>query len=421
MNKNSKRYGAQAAAGALLGAFLANGTYNVLSIYLLPLSERMGASITSIALLFTFGSVGSMIGSFLLGALLKRMSAKALASIGSICFGLFFIILGFTTSLPLLYVGGALFGFSTVAAGMTIAQTIANWWFVKGRAKVISFITVGIGLGGLVLSPIVAGLIASFGIQKAALIQGISIGALLLINSIFIIPNKPETYGVLPVGAEEVQETASNTNVSVAHSLSVNEILKTVPFWLVTASALIGNLVFCGFLNNASALYQSMGASAGQAALCISVYNLVRLGWSTLYGTASDKFGMRPSSTVFLIITTLTFFASTKLTGMAGAMITASLIGSISIIGMLGAVCLPKIYGAKESASLIGISVAIATIGAMIGSPFAARIYEVTGSYNTFMVIGGVLLIVVIVCLMTATSEKSINKIRMKAEQKASN
>ena len=104
MNKNSKRYGAQAAAGALLGAFLANGTYNVLSIYLLPLSERMGASITSIALLFTFGSVGSMIGSFLLGALLKRMSAKALASIGSICFGLFFIILGFTTSLPLLYV-----------------------------------------------------------------------------------------------------------------------------------------------------------------------------------------------------------------------------------------------------------------------------------------------------------------------------
>ena len=187
MNKNSKRYGAQAAAGALLGAFLANGTYNVLSIYLLPLSERMGASITSIALLFTFGSVGSMIGSFLLGALLKRMSAKALASIGSICFGLFFIILGFTTSLPLLYVGGALFGFSTVAAGMTIAQTIANWWFVKGRAKVISFITVGIGLGGLVLSPIVAGLIASFGIQKAALIQGISIGALLLINSIFII------------------------------------------------------------------------------------------------------------------------------------------------------------------------------------------------------------------------------------------
>ena len=46
----------------------------------------------------------------------------------------------------LIYIAAILYGFATVFAGFAIAQTEITWWFIKGRAKIMSYLNIGLGI-----------------------------------------------------------------------------------------------------------------------------------------------------------------------------------------------------------------------------------------------------------------------------------
>ena len=54
----------------------------------------------------------------------------------------------------LIYIAAILYGFATVFAGFAIAQTEITWWFIKGRAKIMSYLNIGLGVFGLFSFPL---------------------------------------------------------------------------------------------------------------------------------------------------------------------------------------------------------------------------------------------------------------------------
>ncbi len=161
------------AIGSIALTMLSIGSYATLPVYLVPLSELLHVSIDRVALLFTFTAIGGFITSLLFGQLLKRVKVKVLVSIAGVALALFFCSIFFGKSMILIYIAAILYGFATIFAGFAIAQTEITWWFIKGRAKIMSYLNVGVGLFGLILIPSIAKAIGTYGVQNIALYQGV--------------------------------------------------------------------------------------------------------------------------------------------------------------------------------------------------------------------------------------------------------
>ena len=414
-NKN-RRKAYKTAAGCVIAAALPMSAYSTIPLYLVPLSESLGVSIGQVSLLFTFAAVAGLVASLMFGTLLKKLTARVLVCVAGTALAAFFTVIYFADSITMIYLGALLFGFATSTGGAGVAQTVVTWWFVTGRAKIMSLQTVGTGAVSIILAPIIASVLEATGVRQMALMQGLVTGGLMILNAIFLLSEQPSKYDMLPIGY--VQETVQTKNADTGttkREMALGQIFATAPFWLVFAASALLSLSYTGFTNNASAFYQSIGMTAVQASFCISVHNAAKLIWSPVFGTITDKKGPGFATLICGGIAAVTLVASTFIRGYVGGIAIGALMASFAFAGMVGSICYPRIYGAKEAGNLVGFNAAAGSAGAMLGSPIAAFIFDATGSYSSAMLVMAVVAAVAILCTLLATNKKSIARIREKA------
>ncbi|MPW25241.1 MFS transporter [Alkalibaculum sp. M08DMB] len=395
---------------------IAIGSYISIPVYIVPLMQKLQVGVGQIALLFTFAGFGSLITSMFIGQLINKFGAKVVVVSGGVLLGGFFIILGFINSIVVLYAASVLFGVSTICAGFPIAQTEINWWYQKGTGKIIGYLSTAVGIGGMVFPVLMAKIIELFGVYVAAVGQGAVVGGIIVLIGLFVISEKPEKYGLKPVGYEE-SNNQKNTKDQSEPKFTVKQILGTPQFWMIVISIVFISTASTGFNNNASALYQSKGITAVNAALMISIMNGANFIAAPLYGTLMDKIGYLKATTLFGLIVAGIFFASTVLTGFIGGIIIAALMAFKTFNSMMGPITLPKLFGRQEAASLVGFTSAAQSVGAMIGAPIAGYIFDTTGTYNAWMITGGVLTLITILLVMLGAGEKAVANIKRKQEK----
>ncbi|MBB6447095.1 MFS transporter [Bacillus benzoevorans] len=405
------------AIGSIAISSVSLGSYITLPVYLVPLTELLNVSIAQAALLFTCTAIGGLITSLLFGRLLKMLKVRTLVSTSGVALTLFFCSIFYGESITLIYLASILFGFSTIFAGFAIAQTEITWWFVKGRAKMMSFLNVGLGLFGLIFVPVIAKVIESYGVQNIALFQGVIGGGLIIVMALFLISEHPDRYGLSPVGFAQQANQSVMTNDYVESHLSVKEITKMPAFWMIIVSIILVSIAVTGFMNNGSAFYQSIGLDAMAAALCISIFNGVQLMWVPIYGLLVDKMGPGFATAIYGLAGAVVFFVAIFLTGFSGAVMIAALLSVLNVAGMIGAVSFPSIFGTKEAGSLIGFANAAGNIGGMIGAPLAGIIFDATGSYHLFLAAAGAACIITVILTLKGTGKKAIASVQLKEAQ----
>lgn len=406
--------------GSLITCMCQQGTYAAIPVLLVPLSIAFDVTIGEITLLFTFAAAGSFAAALLLGTLLKKLSVKVIGAISGICLAVFFLLIAFADSIVVLYAGAVVYGVGTVIGGLGLGQTSITWWFVKNRATFVSFLNVAIAIVGLILAPAIAASLESFTVQQVAMVVGVVFGGLVIANALILMSDHPSKYGLKPYGWELEQSNvaAAAEDSGEPAGLSVGQMLKTLPFWLIMVGVCLGTGALTGFTNNASAFYQSIGLDAVTAAMGISIYSVVKLAWNPLFGICVDKKGPSFAVTLFGGIGIVTFLlAGTVLSGMPGMVVMAVLVGSVSWVGLLAPVSLPTIYGAKEAGSVVGFGQAAGSVGAMIGAPIAGFIYTGFGSYQMFMFVAAAFVAVVIAATALSMSKKSVEKVQAKASK----
>lgn len=403
------------AIGSILVTTLYMGSYGSLAVYLVPISQAFHVSIGVATLFFTFGSLASFTSALFLGRLLKKFSVKLLIPLSGIIYTVFFLSIAFSESIVFVYAGALLYGFASGAGGIAFAQTNITWWFIKGRGKLFSYLSIGTALFGLLLVPFIAKMIAIYGVRVVAIYHGFLISGLVILVGLFMLSEHPDTYGLKPIGY--IDEQKESKNLQSGTTLTVNQILRIPAFWFIIFSVVIMIIVFTGFINNASAIYQSKGLDAVAAAFCISIYNAGRIVWSPFYGILVDKFGVRLATIVCGSIGAIILLLATLLSGFTGAVMIASMIGSLSFAGMLGGLSLPRVFGPKEAGNLIGYSNAAGSVGAMIGAPIAGFIFDATHSYTGFLFFAGIAVPFAVFLMLAGTGKKAVDTVRLREAQ----
>ena len=164
------------------------GFYNA-TVYLQALVEERGFSIgaasgATAVFFVVFGLAGLPIA-----RLLNRYDPRWVIASGALVGGLALLLLGHLEELWQLYAVYAVFGLGFAAASFVPGTTLVTRSFSERRALALSIATTGLSMGGIVITPASAALIARYGLGSVSpwlaglLVLGIAPVALLFVRS----------------------------------------------------------------------------------------------------------------------------------------------------------------------------------------------------------------------------------------------
>lgn len=404
--------------GAMLMTAFAIGTVVTIPVFVLPLITKFGVGAGEIMLIFTFSGIGGLITSFLLGSLMKKIPVKTLVVSSGILLAAFFVVLGLSPNLVIIYICAIIYGYTTTVGAFGLAQTVINWWNATNVAKQISFVSAAVGIMGMAF-PILAGILLNIiGFTATSIGIGVTAGSIMVICGLFLISDHPSKYGLTAVGSDEAaKESESAQTTEPEKFLSVKQIISTPYFWMIILSLFVMTLASTGFTNNAPKFYTTIGIEKTLAATLSGITAGVSVLFAMLFGVLVDKFGPVKTITIYGMIIALMFATAQFFGGVMGGAIIAVVLGLKTMTGMIGSMTLPRLFGRKEAASVIGFSMVASNLGSMFGAPLAGFLFDASGSYNTFFMIAAALVVCAVLLINLGSGKKAYDTVKQLESQ----
>ena len=211
------------------------------SLFIKPLQISLGWNRGEIMVALTLWFMVNALVSPIIGKMVDRHGARKVISVGAIIGGLGFVSLSLMSNLWHFYIGYAVIGAGTAAAGAVPATTVVSRWFKKRRGTAIGITSIGVGGGGFVFAPLIGGyLIPLFGWRVAYLVLAAAIWVVIIPLALFVIKAKPEDKGLHPDGAEPVEDTtplpallSDDTGFTLRKAMATSALwLTALTFWL---------------------------------------------------------------------------------------------------------------------------------------------------------------------------------------------
>ena len=378
---------------------------NSLTFYITPVAEALGASRAAINFaFFTMGMLSRTACGFFFGRLAGRFGIKRLMVVGFL-----FVVAGFTTfslatNIVMIGIGSALYGVAHAIGTMSSYNVIINNWFVKNKGIALGILNTSIGLGGMVINPLVSHWIIQHGWNQSFLNTIILISAI-AIPSLFLVKESPEKAGVAGESAENV--AASPQGAPGAADIpeaapSLGALIKTTRFWMVAAVMfLVGFSVYTSFINAIPSL-QATGLPPAFTANILSV--VLALGITVghlLSGYIYQKHGLTALMTVSTLVVGAGMVSMGFLHADSGTLVPILTIfgvgyGNVLALGVLMHLINNIFVGQKKYFSgLFGCLFAIQNTGSIIGAPITGAIFDRTGTYQAGYLMSAALLVVI--------------------------
>jgi OFA family oxalate/formate antiporter-like MFS transporter len=244
--------------------------------------DHASAGLTFSLLLATL-TVGSVIG----GKLAAKYSIRRVVFFGGVILSLGFFLASFVTAQApwLLWVTYGLMG--GTGMGFTYSTTIAcaQKWYPHKRGLVTGIIVAALGFGGVVFTPIIEGLIASFG--------GYGVGeqqTFVVLSAIFfVVCTIGSLFLKVPSSAEAAAGNAASSAVN--NDISPGQMLRTPRFYILTLAFALTCLGGLMIINYAKPVAVMKGFDESTAAIGVIAISLFNSFGRLLWGMVSDKIG----------------------------------------------------------------------------------------------------------------------------------
>lgn len=342
----------------------------------------------------------------IIGYLIDRFGARRLIFIGVIMVGVGYIAMSFVQnaiSFYLIYGFLIALGYNTGFFHATTTAT-ANW-FIKKRSRALSFITVGGGLGGAIIVPLMAYLISVLGWRTASVILGS--GMLIFgLPVAFMIKSRPEDMGMLPDNEQPVERldpTARDGNTADDDSpartsaldeveITVWEALKTVTFWTYALAMMLRACILSALVVHQIQHLVDVGISYVAAANCLGLMVFCSIPGRLFFGWLGDFFDIRKLLFLICVIQAAGIYIFIHVAGLWMAYAFVIVFG----LGYGGAIPLSmalrgELFGRKIFATIGGIISTLTTITTVAAPVLAGLVYDVFQSYSkafyTFIVL----------------------------------
>jgi len=235
----------------VLGAFLISGincgARYCFGIFVKPMSLEYGWSRSVISLGASLMNLCYGIGGIFSGYLLDRMAPRWIMIIGAAVSAAGLILTGFVQS-PWQYylIYGVMFGLGSAWFGVVVCSASVGKWFVKKRGMAIGIASIGIGVGTMILSPLL-GYIARENWQQGFIFLGLTVLlGVISLAQLLMRKTSPEAYGYQLSAAGDYSEAGMAFPKPPQHSPSMQPALEAKPpqslhtvfkdsrFWILT-------------------------------------------------------------------------------------------------------------------------------------------------------------------------------------------
>ena len=351
------------------------------SVFVLPLEAEFGWTRAETSWAFTVALICFPAGMIVGGRLSERHSLRATGSFGALLLAAGLLLASFTNSVPWLVISfGVVAGFG-IGVGSNTAAHLLNW-FDQRRGLAAGVLSMGFGLGGLLLGSVASGIIAAMGWRVAFRILA-GVAFVVCFGGFQFLRKAPAKPVVLSAGHP------------ITSDYTPAEMLRTLTFWLLFAWSLLVSTAGIMVFGHVVPLGAESGVAQAAAVVAMGVLSLANGLGRPVYGTMSDRLGLAPTLFVGALLMGAAILLAIPLTerfGYPGLIGVSVLIGS-SYGGMvpLSTSAALQLFGPKHFGTNLGIISSQIAISALLGPQMAGFLRSSTGTYNLSFAITGML------------------------------
>jgi MFS family permease len=351
------------------------------------------------------------IGGIFSGYLLDRMAPRRIITIGALIAATGLILTGFIQSPWQFYLTyGVLCGGGSSCFGVVVCNASVGKWFIKKRGIALGTATMGVGVGTLVLSPLL-GYIVQISWRTGFIFLGmiILIGVTVLAR-VFMKKTRPEAYGLAPDGETlQTQDVFQNDRIAVHTAVADNPLQETaVPnyslsevfsdsrFWIIALSFSLVVVVEMSVFVHQVAYAIDKGVHRIAAASSLGILGVASIFGRFFFGWLSDR--IRDAK----YAASMGFFA--MVLGMPILMIadSAALLAAYALVFGFGygsvAPLVPVLLADRFGRDVLGATYGVMTffvagIGGSLGPLLCGYIYDQYGTYSYAWQIGMAILL----------------------------
>ncbi|MEX0803977.1 MAG: MFS transporter [Candidatus Binatia bacterium] len=352
------------------------------SLFLRPLEADFGWSRAMVTLPYMFAMLGWGAGAVLFGKLAGDYGARRVILGGVPLMAAGFLGMSLSSNLWQLSVTyGAMVGMAMGACGLAIASLLVSQHFdAKSRGLAVSVLQTSAPLSPLLFAPPIYFLIQGFGWRAAALATSILLLAVAL----------PLAW----VGARDSDE-AGNTRRNPMAWAACLPYLRNRSMLLMFAARFSCGVAFFQ-IAHLVALALSKGFTTATGATAVSVFGGAAAVSALLFGWLSDRYGRAQVLALSYVVRGVgTFFLSLEIPNepvffLLVAVAIGPTFGTVAVQNVI----FYEIAGPRMAGVILGLSFIVHQIGSAGGPMFASIAFDMTGSYDGFMVVMALILLV---------------------------
>ena len=401
----------------VLAAFLCNGItfgcgFYAFSLFVTPLQEELGWGRGDVMAGFTIFFLTTGFAAPQTGRLVDRYGARVVMSAGAVVSGVGFMVLFSMSALWQYYLGYAIIGLGMAGTGQIPTSTVVSNWFHKRRGAAVGVTASGIGVGGLVLSPVLGALLLpTLGWSQSFLVLGILCWVVTIPLAVLVIRTRPEEKGLEPYGATVGSDTQRDGKAVFRTGVSLKAAAGTMTFWLIVLTFLVSHVAQVGTIQNQVPFLEDAGfpvaVSAGAlgAVGVFSAFTKFGFGWLCDRIQAKNALAIGLTLQVISILVLMNtgagspewmawFYAFTMGLGIGSWLPTMSMLVS-------------GYFGLRSYGFIFGAITIPYAVGSAIGPLVAGRLYDSLGSYDQvfhlFLALFVLSIVTILLCRRPAT------------------
>jgi MFS family permease len=286
---------------------------------------------------------------------------------------------------------GLLVGSGSVCLGYSCQALFLPAWFERRRGLAMSIAFAGVGVGSIVLLPLLQAVIEGFGWRSACVALGLF--ALALLSPLaLLLRRRPEDIGLHPDGATTTAGAAAAARHAyvvdaawVAVDWTLARAIRTARFWWLALGYFCGLFAWYLVQVHQTKYLVEVGFSASEAAWALGWVSLAGVPGQIALGQLSDRVGREIVWTIGSFGFLLTYAALLLLPSTPSLSLLIFMVlvqgalgyGVTSVFGAIPA----EIFEGRHYGSIFGTLMLVALIGGAIGPLVGGILHDWTGDY----------------------------------------
>lgn len=343
------------------------------AIFSIPWLEQFQISTGQLMLAITVLQVANGLGSLFIGPRLDKMSLLWPVILGYVlfCSGLGLISIA-DAYWQIIVIYATFFAIGQILAGTFVSQMLINRWFSSDKGLALGISATGTSIGGILFPLLIAQALLT--LNLSAIFQSLAI-----VCAIILIPIN---YLILRIPPPSEGPTQDGVAAASAPTWTTQEILTSTAFWIPGIVLLSISTSFVAINSNLGVHLEDLNYPASFTSQMIAVIAAMMIVGKLAYGKLSDKLD---HSYLLLFMGGMSIVAITLLMSVSDKMLlltSAALLGTASggLIPVMGAVFAAR-FGIASFGKVVGMYMVVLVFGSL-GSVYAARIYDIFGSYH---------------------------------------